>query len=392
MIALAPVFDAWAKDLLGLEGHEGVLRRVFGALLDFAGPGCAMAVSDVEGVLELARSMGLGALRADAPSRYPLPTLDHGTRQWLLDLLPGVQESVLVADAGNPLLDADLLRDFMARFKEDPSRPLVSVRAPEDHPCQSYMAVRVVDAGSMVVLREQDGETLVSRPVPPDILAMEHIGGKGPLCCRREGGLVRLSARASWLERTLGYRSGPVGLALDAAGNLVFGLHERDRRLSLTWPAHDRSGTLRCQMYFPVSGRRLQALGPGPVAQGTSETMRPEYLARETLAVYVVLNEVHTGSMDFQRMYAPAGADWYFDENAGRLRIKGSGEIIHGRQAFPSVVEGDGSLLAVDLRQDQAGSGLQGCRCFFLERGQSLHVHSELDMLRLEAKLLAVSS
>ena len=436
MDAIIPLMPDSAA-LLSTPTGATALARVFSALRAATSLDRVLAVGHDAGLLALAESAGLSAVLLAAPpplcAKGVLPT--GGAEA--LGRLGAEDRRTLLVSCGNPLLTAALIDDFV-RQAETAQRPMTSVVAPLDHPCQLSQHLRMLEAGVLLpldpspsglpsALQPAGGEArLLTRPFRflwaaqqtrgqgplfvldctqgeslflsvPDEAAMP---AAGPLLVREGEASARLSLPAHELRelaarfgvRSLGAVTG-VGLHL-SPGVPALSFRETDGGLCLGFAAGHGARRL-CQVYAQAApGEQntecrasLDLTGEPPRAAlpwGLGESASP--------VSYNLLDYLDSdGGFDLTQAFPEAQHGlWRVDAATGCRMNCVSGRAIHGRQEFPEVLEPDGSLSALTRAEAarfdrllQAGE----VASFVLERGQSLQLHAPFDLLRYKAKL-----
>lgn len=407
----------------------GALTRLFEAVRSATSLGRVLAVGQDKNLLALAEQSGLSAVLLAAPvSLRPAGLLPAGGVEALERMAADDRRTLLISCA-NPLLTSDVI-DAFAHQAENAGRPTVSVLAPADHPCQLSQHLRMHEAGVLLPLDRMaadGGPRLLTRPFrfawtaqqvrgqgpffvlaptqgEPLLLSVpDHapLPACGPLLVRESGDSARLSLPAEEvreLAALFGVRAGAdivcIGLHLspglpslafrDSQGALVLGFAASPRRRSL------------CHLYAPAgqnagSAERHAALhlyGTPPRAALPWNFPEPG-----TTLSYTLLEHLDDdGGFDTDLAFPEDHGLWRMDPATGCRVNAGSGRVIHGRQEFPEVFEPDGSLFA--LTRAEAGRFEEllyagETAAFVLERGQSLRLCSEFDLLRYRAKLRA---
>ena len=436
MDAIIPLMPDMAA-LLNTPTGATALARVFSALRAATSLDRVLAVGNDAGLLALAQNAGI----AVAPPTWPHPALAHGILPTggaeALGRLGAQDRRTLLVSCANPLLTGQLIDDFVRRA-EAAERPMTSVAAPQDHPCQLSQHLRMLDAGVLLPLDPgpsdllsalqpaEGGARLLTRPFR-FLWAAQQTRGQGPLFvldCTRGDSL---------------FLSVPDQAAMPTAGPLLVREGEANARLSL--PAHElrelaarfgvRSldavtgvglhlspgvpclsfrdangahwlgfaaghGTRRlCQVYAQAgpNGQNAECRASLDLTGEPHRAALPWNLGEAALPVsYNLLDYLDTdGGFDLTQAFPEAQHGlWSVDAATGCRMNCLSGRAIHGRQEFPEVLEPDGSLSALTRTEAarfdellQAGE----VAAFVLERGQSLQLRAPFDLLRYKAKL-----
>lgn len=433
MDAIIPLMPESAA-IMNTPTGATALARLFSALRAATTLDRVLAVGHDAGLLALAENAGLSAVLLAAPqplrSGGPLPT--GGAEA--LDRLGAEDRRTLLISCANPLLSGQIIDDFV-RQAEAVQRPMVSVVAPLDHPCQLSQHLRMLDAGVLLPLdpnpsgphadvqASNDGARLLTKPFRflwtaqqtrgqgplfvlgcaqgesfflsvPDEAAMP---ASGPLLLRESEDSARLSLPAGELRdlaARFGVRSldGVTGAGLHLSPGLpCISFRDADGVAFLGFAA-SHEGRRLCQVYAQggQNGERRASLDlsgepPRAALPWTLDAMAAP-------VSYNLLDFLDSdGGFDLTQAFPEAHHGlWRVDPATGCRVNCVSGRAIHGRQEFPEVLEPDGSLSALTRTEAahfdellQAGE----VAAYVLERGQSLQLRTPFDLLRYKAKL-----
>lgn len=439
MDAIIPLMSDSAA-LLGTPTGATALTRIFSALRAATSLDRVLAVGHDAGLLALAEGAGLSAVLLAAPqplcAKGVLPT--GGAEA--LGRLGADDRRTLLVSCGNPLLTAALIDEFV-RQAEAAQRPMTSVVAPLDHPCQLSQHLRMLDTGVLLPLdpragvQGSNGEArLLTKPFRFH-WAAKQTRGQGPLfvlgCARGESFFLSVPDEAALPV------SGPLLLRESAdSARLSLPVHELRELASrfgvrsldaVSGAGLHLSPGLPCISFRDADGARWLGFAAGPNGEpgegpgdkrlcqlfaGVPQHGQDQDLhavqnlhgtpprtalpwdphALEGPISYTFLEQFdQDGRFDLALSYPEAGHGLWSVTPDGACRINcATGRIIHGRQEFPEVLQPDGSLFAITRAEAACFDELLHAgevAGFVLEQGQSLQLRTPFDLLRYSAQL-----
>lgn len=411
------------------------LTRLFSALRAATALDRVLAVGNDAGLLAQAENAGLSAVLLAAPQPLCAGGLLPTGGAEALGRLGAEDRRTLLVSCANPLLTGQIIDDF-ARQAEAVQRPMVSVVAPLDHPCQLSQHLRMLDAGVLLPLdpnapgpHADCGARLLTKPFrflwtaqqtrgqgPLFVLGCAQgesfflsvpdeaaIPASGPLLLRESEDSARLSLPASEIRdlaarfgvRALSHVTG-AGLHL-SPGLPCISFRDADGATSLGFAA-SHEGRRLCQVYAQAGhdgqgGRDAECRASLDLTGEPPRAALPWTLGAMTAPVsYNLLDYLDSdGGFDLTQAFPEAHHGlWRVDPATGCRVNCVSGRVIHGRQEFPEVLEPDGSLFALTRTEAARFDTLLHAgevAAFMLERGQSLQLRTPFDLLRYKAKL-----
>ena len=260
---------------------------------------------------------------------------------------------LLWADVRHPAVTAERLAAVLDRCRQDAAPCFVSVREPEDHPCQFLRYYRVLDAGLVHMLQPspQGAASVQTKPLPEadgDWASGMRLPVAAPTAERHPCGLFHADCSELPLTPTACDR-----VFLDAAG-----------RLRLRFPPQDDPDACRVivQPLVEAAAPLLAAFSP----DGTPEVVFDLDPAALDGLVYTLLRIVPGGFHDLASPMPPIEGLWTVDEQGLSLRAV-DGKQILGRQDFPPVFEATADLLAIPMARLPEAQAL-------LDRGEAAAV------------------
>lgn len=333
--------------------------------------------------------------------------------------------AVVFINALNPATTSTLVREAMDAFKRDPSRPLLSVCNCRDHPCQ-YLRYALLSELDMLYLLDpgydltslpMTGSTkdlLVSHPFrfsPEEAVFWEARPGQLASCVDGrvldglEDGQAMLLLPGS--KARMVFETSPESDALlGHGGGAPLGLFGHYRRQGVL-AADPRSGeaTLYFSRDFPWQTPLMLRLvpmtpdiahwehtqeieSPGRNPEGHRVGARPPGV---TSYMACFLEPPQNGRFDLIENFQPPEATWAVRD--GLLVNLQTGVAIFGRQAFPDVVQHDGTFAVMPLATAIEGGGdLSGHGFFKLDEADSLIVTDAIDQLRYQSRQTTLAS
>ena len=414
-ILLAPAEHFWLmadyRDLL-----SGFLRRVAAAKAVTR----TLVLSNHKGLEPLCAELGLELALCGPPKQ---PCSSDVEAEWSAGLVEGVLEAlalvrergleigpgVLIPGFRNQLLTPDVLDSAVAAFAAAGRQSLVSVRPVVDHPCQCRGLYHAV--GDVLCLFPE-------RPLLPEALARPAAAGEPRGCFSRgfdldfaqvgglhaSPGLVPAEAGAR-VEFSSPELAGAARTCAAVQGKRIAAvehlpveydqcavvLEDEDGRLRLVLPSPVGDlpfGVVQCAVLYSSQAAvhfSLPFSAPaGPWLQ--LELPAPSPGASPVGLYAAVLHPLtESGAYDIGLPCPLGGELWAHNEKGAAVNLR-TGREIMGRQDFPGVFEADRSLAVFSPAavQDVAGA-LHDLSLFELGRDGSVHIESELDVLRFRA-------
>lgn len=437
IITVIPLPAPRADQLSGTLARD-LAAQTLDTALGWAGAGSVVAVSNDPGLSQLALDRGLKVVSVDQP--WGPDALDLPPAAWSalreLDAGKGGGAAVLLVHPHNPLLTPELLGRASQTFLADPARPLVSVHACRDHPCQLARYFRIADVDTLYLLDPafdaaalalpgQSRDLAVSLPFAPhpqERLLFDAAYG-GLVSCADGRALTELadgqaclyesatSARMVFsralvlapLAGLAGVRGAPCGVFGAQRGLAALFRQDADRTLTLVLgPGFPKRAGFHLRL-VPFSRESTLWDDSLDIEVGApGQTLRLPFLSaplpasalppQATGCIACILEECRDGSYDFKDIYRPPLAPWAM--RGKRLVNLDTGCDIHGRQAFPMVMQPDGILAAYPLgpaagAADQPPS-LTDARAFPLDDAEAILVADAVDHLRAQARQQAM--
>lgn len=418
-LAGATPLEFWTGD----EGHA-VLTRSLAVLRGFA-QGRLLACADSPALREALERAGFSEVHrtqgGQMPAASPLAGLEQARALAEQHALAGP----LLLRLDNPLLAPEMLEQGRQLLVEADGAAVLSVTQCHDHPCQMFMAYKMLDMGLIHFF--DPGQSPAGRNVtlgfhfpwaeqaftgdPEGTAFAPRVRGLG-VCLEPVAGL-------SGDEEAVYLREGPseARLALrprppqeDMPGFRMVGRSYRDggspplaslwlqpgtQALSLRMlPQPGWSGRLFLRL-TPV--RAGKALPPhqdfdldltgteGSVALPLPASLWPD-IPRPDALLYSVLAVSQNASCDFSEYFEAVDGLWTHEASTKCVRNCATGQEITGRQGFPLVVSPDGSLAFVSLEEGRPSdlTGALGGNALGLTLcgPAALRIRTPLDVLR----------
>jgi hypothetical protein len=336
--ANAELFSAQAELVRGLFDPDGVALYIN----DQTGADCAALTAGIPALPLLKPQLGAGQAWPWRPGFAEALAAAHGRYP---------NRGLLLADASRLALDETILRQFLDTLKDDLQRPLMSVRECRDHPCQLLRFWRVRDC---VVLTRLESTPRMHGPAKS--------GSK-------QKASVLAEAWYDWPERVRWTWE------RQASGEHML-RREPERTCFVTCQCLDEAG-LRAH-----NPRGDLGPGRGPLPLGN--------LPDSVRTLFITEHEEDLRSFQRAEPMQDAPGLWSRLED-GSIRNEQTGQLVAGRQDFPSIVELDPLLVYVPARL--VGAGLprpEACRPWTLPTGlPETAPADELGRLKLWAYLEA---
>ena len=412
---------------IALSTAKDIITQSLAAVLDVVEPHTCLALSNSADLADLFAERGIHCALTSEAARAELFCLPTDLRQETTDFAARLGEdcgAVFFVNPFNPLLPPASLRQAMQTFLHHPSRMLVSVRDCRDHPCQFQRLLRLADLDVIHLLD----------PAKPDPASCA-VQAEGACAVSLPFGSHRMEKhlfRSRYATHSPSHNGRVQAWDADAQTMIFDG--ESTMRLSVRLdqeitglPAArgEASGSFRLTGFFGhlrrhaalfercADGTRHLFFRPGfPHQEGCLLRLIPftanatcwdqtqdilvtrlntPYLLNKNSAqdicgyIVCVLTFSANGEYDFSESFSPLGAPWCV-RNGKLYNLEGR-RYIHGRQAFPAIVEPDGSLCIVPLHMlRQQTLDINNAWAFRLAEDKSHVVSSQADYLRMLSK------
>lgn len=438
MLAIVPILLAPAEQFWLMADHRDLLSDFLRRVAAAKAVTRTLVLSNHRGLEPLCAELGLELTLCGAPEQKCASGQARAEKQagavkqeggaaaepdWSGGLVEGVREAlalvrergleigpgVLIPGFRNQLLTSDVLDSAVEAFASAGRQSLVSVRPVVDHPCQCRGLYHAV--GDVLCLFPE-------QPLVPEVLARPAVAGEprgGLSRCfaldfAQVGGLYaspglvetdagaqvelspsELAGAARACAAVQGKRIAAVEHLPEEQGQCAVVLEDEDGRLRLVLPSpagESSFGVVQgALLYASQAASHFSLPFSAPAGPWLQLELPAPSPGANPVGLYAAVLQplMESGAYDIGLPCPLGGELWTHNEKGAAVNLR-TGREIMGRQDFPGVFEADRSLAVFSpAAVHDAGAALHDLTLFELDRDGSVHIESELDVLRFRA-------